>query len=179
MPILEPPTVSCVVYAFKEGLLSAVGHDVKLAVNVWKLETDDGGTLVATFDPKTLAVVAAMKDGAENPSALSDKDKRTIEGYVRDDILEARRFPQIRFTATGVEPDDDGTGFVIAGDLLLHGRTRSITVAVRRKADRWVSRVKVNQVDFGITPFRAMLGALRIQATIEVEVEVPASVPLS
>lgn len=35
--------------------------------------------------------------------------------------------------------------------------------------------MRVHQPDFGITPFKAMLGALRIQPQVDVELVVPRS----
>jgi polyisoprenoid-binding protein YceI len=168
--MFEPPAVRCDVYTFKEGLLSAVGHDVKLTVGKVTVEVADG-KITATFDAASLTVVCAMRAGAENPGALSDKDKRTIEGYVKEDVLHARRYPRIRFVSTEVRPEDDG--LAIEGQLELHGRTRAVRAEARLRDDRWVTRVRLHQPDFGITPFKAMLGALRIQPHVEVEVQVP------
>lgn len=186
MPISGPPAARCWVYTFKEGLLSAVGHDVKLAVQRFEvdasLDADDGFTVAATFDAGSLAVVCATRDGVDQPGVLSDKDRKTIEGYVRDDILRSRQHPKITFRSTeigrdtdGDDADDLGPALAVEGDLTLHGRTRAIRAIARRKGDLWVSRVRLNQVDFGITPFRAMLGALRIQPHVEIELAIPAA----
>jgi polyisoprenoid-binding protein YceI len=113
-----------------------------------------------------------MRQGAENPGALSDKDKRTIEGYLRDDILHPRRFPKIEFQSTEIEAEDDG--WMVEGQLTLHGRTRTVRGRVERRGDRVVGKVRLHQPDFGIEPFRAMLGTLKIQPIVEVELSVPA-----
>ena len=170
MPTYDQTRAECLVYAFKEGLLAAVGHDVKLRVGKFSVESD-GATLKGTFDPASVATVTAMRQGSENPGALSDKDKRTIDGYLRDDILHPRRFPKIEFRSTEIEAEDDGWN--VEGDLTLHGRTRKVKGRVERRGDRLVGRVRVHQPDFGIEPFRAMLGTLKIQPTVEVELSVP------
>jgi polyisoprenoid-binding protein YceI len=170
MPTYDQSQADCFVYAFKEGLLAAVGHDVKLRVG--KLEVRaDGEQVVATFDPASLTVVTAMRQGAENPGALSDKDKRTIEGYVRDDILHPRRYPKIEFRSREIAAEDDG--WDVEGDLTLHGRTRTVKGRVEQRGDRVVGRVRLHQPDFGIEPFKAMLGTLKIQPVVEVELSVP------
>lgn len=175
MATFAPPEARCDVFTFKEGLLSAVGHDVKLTVERFSLEAG-GGSVEAAFEAASLRVVCAMRDGAENPGGLSDRDKRTIEGYVREDVLHSRRYPKITFRATSVEPDDDEEGVHrIEGDLTLHGRTRQIEARVRLEGDRLVTRVRLHQPDFGITPFKAMLGTLRIQPTVDVVLSVPAA----
>lgn len=173
MPTVDQDRARCRVYTFKEGLLSAVGHDVLLEVGKFRVE-GDAGVVKATFDAGSLQVVSAMKQGRENPGALSDKDMRTIEGYVRDDILHSRRYPTIRFVSEQIEREGDGAE--VTGQLELHGRSRTITARVERDGDHLVTRVRLNQPDFGITPFKAMLGALKIQPGVEVELRVPADV---
>ncbi|MEZ4235397.1 MAG: YceI family protein [Myxococcota bacterium] len=171
MPTYAPPEARCEVFTYKEGLLSAVGHDVKLAVERFEV-TVEADRVEATFDAGSIAVVCARKDGRDNPGALSDKDKRTIEGYVRDDVLHSRRYPKITFASEVFEEEGEDERRV-EGELSLHGRTREIEATVRRDGDRWVCRVRLHQPDFGITPFKAMLGALRIQAHVDVELSVP------
>src|SRR5688500_7765058 len=131
MPVFDPTTARCRVFTYKEGLLSAVGHDVQLAVDKFTVEASQTSTsspsglqVRATFDPASLTVVCAMRDGAENRSALSDKDKLTIEGYVKEDVLHARRYPKIEFRSTAIESQDDE--WWIEGELQLHGRSRAI-----------------------------------------------------
>ncbi len=177
MASFDATSAACTVYAYKEGLLSAVGHDVKLRVGRFRVEAD-ADRVEATFEASSLEVVCAMKDGRENPGALSDKDRRTIEGYVRDDILEVRRYPTITFRSTELAAEDDAEGGLgraveVTGDLTLHGRTRSVTAKVETVGDRRVARIRIHQPDFGITPFKAMLGTLKIQPRVDVELSIP------
>lgn len=171
MASYDATTARCDVYTFKEGLMSAIGHDVKLTVGKFTIDVQDG-KVTATFDPASLTVVCAMKDGVENPKALSDKDRKTIEGYVKDDVLHARRYPRITFAATGITPNDDD-GYTVEGQLELHGRSRVVQGQAVLRGEVWVTRIRLNQPDFGITPFRAMLGTLRIQPRVDVEISVP------
>ncbi|MEQ1572443.1 MAG: YceI family protein [Myxococcota bacterium] len=155
---------------YKEGLLSAVGHDVLLSVGTFSIDATPE-RVIATFDPATLKVECATKAGVPDRAALSDKDKRTIEGYVAQDILHPRRYPRIKFQSTSIEREGDG--WEIEGDLELHGRTRKVRATVELRDGEVVTKVRLNQTDFGITPFRAMLGALRIQSQVDVELTVP------
>ena len=172
MPAFDATTAKCLVYAYKEGLLSAVGHDVLLKVGTFAVQAEPG-SVTATFDAGSLAVVCAMRDGAQNPGALSDKDKRTIEGYVREDILHARRYPKIAFRSTAIEAEDDE--WWVDGELELHGRKRAVRARISRRAEEVVTKVRLHQPDFGITPFRALMGTLRIQPHVDVELVVPRS----
>ncbi len=164
---------SCHVYTFKEGLLSAVAHDLKIRVDRWAITvSDDGGTVEATFDPTSLTVECAMKDQREAAGALAERDKRKIADNIRKDVLKSKRHNEIRFSATQV--DAAGDGYELSGALTLAGKTRDIRASVRREGDELTTTVRLHQPDFGIKPFSAMLGTLKIQPQVEVRIRVPA-----
>lgn len=173
MPRFTERDAECKVLTFKDGLLSAIAHDLEIRVERFHVEWDDARSRVeARFEPTSLRVLHAMRSGAPNPSALSDRDRAKIEGNIRDEVLEVRRHPEIRFVSTAVTVDDAGA--TLKGDLTLHGRTRSIEVRARRSGERWVAEVRLHQPDFGITPYTAMMGTLRIRPEVRVRIETPA-----
>lgn len=173
MPRVTEQRAECVVHTFKQGLLSAIAHDLEIRVERFSIEWDDARTRVeARFDPRSLKVAHAMKDGAPNRSALSERDKRKIESNIEDEVLETRRHPgEIVFTSSAIEPR--GEGWAVRGTLALHGRSRAIDALVANDAGRWSAKVRLHQPDFGITPYSAMMGTLRIQPDVEVTVRVP------
>ena len=140
------------VLTFKEGLLSRVPHDLKLSCEV----TVDGWS--AQVDPRSLRVVCAMKKGREDHGTLSESDKRKIQKSLREDVLHVARFPTIRFTPTQVSEDR------VEGVLDLHGVQKPVVLAFRGG----VARVRLHQPDFGIRPYSAMMGALKVKAGVEV-----------
>jgi hypothetical protein len=78
MPKLDASQVQCQVLTYKEGLLSAVAHDLKLAVTKLSIEFDpDSKKIDATFDPTSLTVHCAMKDGEERLDTLRATSPRT------------------------------------------------------------------------------------------------------
>lgn len=172
MPTYDATTARCWVDAFKEGMLSTVGHDVRLEVGTFEVRIDDDG-VEATFDPASLKVMHAMRRGEPHRTALSDRDKATIERYVRDDILEARRFRTVRFEAD--EIDVDGDVVEIEGELELHGETEELAFEAHRRGDRWVAEVRLHQPTWGIRPFKALMGALKIKPGIVVTLSLPVS----
>jgi hypothetical protein len=171
MPTYDASTARCSVIAYKEGLLAAVGHNVRLEVDRFEVRIDEDG-VEADFDAASLRAVCAVKDGRDDPGALSDKDKKTIAGYVRDDILEVRRHPKIHFRSVELDPDDDE--ITIEGELELHGETRDLELTAEREGDQWVARVRLRQGDFGIRPFKALMGTLKIKPEVDVELRLPA-----
>jgi len=168
----DQDSARCRVLTFKEGLLSAVAHDLQIEVGRFEIEVDDAARAVeGRFDATSLRVVCAMRDGREDPAALSDAQKREIEANVARWVLDSRKHPGIRYVSTSVA--DDGDGFRVAGELELHGVRRALAVLVRRESDHYVATARVHQPDFGIRPYSAMLGTLKVQADVEVRIEIP------
>ena len=66
-----------------------------------------------------------------------------------------------------------GAPIAIFGKLTLHGRTRELRIAARRVADRYVTEVALHQPDYGIKPYTALLGTLRIQPNVTVRMSLP------
>lgn len=172
-PRFHQDNADVLVFTFKEGLLSAVAHDLKIRVTRFSIRVDEETNAIdATFDPASLRVVGAMKSGADAPGALSDSDRRKIEEHIVDDVLQAKKHPEIRFVSTSVE-EDEATGYRVRGQLTLHGRTREITFVSRTDGEGQVAEVKIHQPDFGIQPFSAMLGTLKIKPDVTVTVALP------
>jgi hypothetical protein len=172
MPTFDASTATVVVDAFKEGLLSRAGHDVRLTVGSFEILVEED-RIEATFDPSSLKVLHAMKKGQPHHGALSDRDMATIEGYVRDDILECSRYRALRFEADELDLDDDV--LEVEGQLSCHGETEELSFTAELRGDQWVAEVKLHQPTWGIRPFKALMGALKIKPGIVVTVTLPAS----
>ena len=173
MSRIDPESAECLVFTYKEGLLSAVAHDLKLRVTRFSIDVDDEHRAIdARFEAASIRVVAAMRDGAEAPAALGEADRRKIEQNLAADVLDAARHPEIRFTSRSVTPDGDG--YRVEGDLALHGQTRHITLRTRAEGGRQIAELTLHQPDFGIKPFSAMMGTLRIKPDVRVRIAVPA-----
>lgn len=170
MPQFDASTAVCTVDAYKEGLLSAAGHDVRLSVDRFNVAVDED-SLEASFDATSLRAVVAMRDGQPHEGALSDSDLTTIDGYVQKDILNTKVHPTIRFTSDDIDVDDDEAE--IDGTLELNGRMKTLVIVARVQGDHWVARIPIHQPDFGIRPFKALMGALRIKPTIDIELRLP------
>jgi hypothetical protein len=169
---LDPSTADCLVFTYKEGLLSAVAHDLQIRVQEFAITLDEIAWHVeARFDATSLRVVGVMRDGVAHPDELGEADKRTIERSIVRDVLQADRHPDVRFTSTVAEARGDE--LAVGGTLALHGRTRSLVVPVRRDSGGWIAEVHLHQPDFGIRPYSAMLGTLRVRADVVVRVAIP------
>jgi len=145
---------------------------LKLQVERFSIEIDDTTHQIkATFDPSSIQVACAQIDGRDDSSTLSKGDKKKIYDSVTKDVLRTRKHPEIRFDSTHVV--ERGDGFAVEGTLQLHGKSRNIQTSVRADGDRWVVELKLHQPDFGIKPFSAALGALRVKPDVMIRVSVP------
>jgi polyisoprenoid-binding protein YceI len=172
VPRFDADSAECTVLTFKEGLLSAVAHDLELRVTRFEIDVEDGRSAVrARFEAASIRVVGATVGGAVRAGTLSDADKRKIEQSLADEVLRAREHPEVRFASTRLTPD--GEGYQIAGELSLRGHTRAVDVHARAVGDRLVAEVRVHQPDFGIKPFTAMLGAIKIKPDVIVRCAIP------
>lgn len=177
------------VKVFKGGVASALAHDHLVRAARWQ------GTLDVSADPVALAAdvrVDATALEVDEPNArarhglegtLSDGDRAQVRASMLGaGQLDVARFPEIRFVASQIERD--GESFRLAGELSLHGRAQRIAVplAIARDGESFTARgsVRVRQSDFGITPYSAFLGAVRVQDEVEIVftvVAVPGSTP--
>ncbi len=168
MRVQAPGELECYVYVEREGVLSRVGHDVKLRVRrAWVEATPE--SVSAGFDAASLEVACAMVNGREDTSALSARDCVSIAENVAREVLDAARHPEIAFVSTSVEDER------VEGTLTLRGVARRVVADVTRTGDRVQASCVLHQPDFGIRVYSAMLGALRVKPVVRVVVGFPTS----
>jgi hypothetical protein len=158
------------VRTYREGLAQKVGHDLIIDVEQWDAaaEVGDDGTLSAVqldADPHSLQV----REGLHGVNPLTDKDRADIRRTIDEKILGGR---PIAFRSTAVEPDNGG--LTVRGELELAGTSRPASFELSAAADGRVrGTLPVTQSEWGIKPYRGMMGALKVRDTIEVVLDVP------
>jgi polyisoprenoid-binding protein YceI len=152
-------------------LLSPVAHDLKLKVTRFSL-TVAADRVEGRWDAGSLEVASVMRDGREVPGALGRRDFDKIAKTIREDVLSSRRHPEIAFRSDSVVVD--GERAVVKGSLTLAGKSRPLTIEAGKRHGRWIAEVSLHQPDFGIKPYSAMFGTLRIKPDVKVVVSVPA-----
>lgn len=170
MPTWTQDDGTCEVLTFKAGLLSAVGHDLLFRVGRWELTLSDDA-VEGWFDGTSLSVVGAMKGGVLAPGVLSPKDQREILDNLRNHVFKRHRVERITFACDELEVSDHG----VDGDgrLTIPPQSHGVSFEAERDGDRLVCEVVLHQPDWGITPFKALMGALRIQPDVRVRIAVP------
>jgi hypothetical protein len=154
--------VEVLVFTFKDGALSALAHDLKLKVTALTLEKDEQ-KVTASFEAGSLRVVCPQKDGQDSAGLLPKALYGEIEKNAAKDVLEAAKFPSIRFESTAV------TEAEVVGQLTLHGVTREVRCA---RKPGGVVEARLDQRTFGIKPYSAMFGTLKVKPEVVVTVRV-------
>src|SRR5579871_3379738 len=113
----QPPRASCRVFTFKEGMLSALAHDLELEVTRFTLTVaEDRSRVEAWFDTGSLRVLG--------PAVLSASDREQIARNIREDVLHSARWPTARFASTRVAGTEDA--WEVEGAFELHGKSRPL-----------------------------------------------------
>ena len=159
------------VFTYREGALSALGHDLRLRAMRFDIEVL-GDSVTATVDASSLRLEAAMRGGAPMQGALSDRDKAEIERNCTREVLEAHKHPEATFSSFEVK--QSAAGWNVRGKLTIHGVSQEGTFEVLREEGKAVARIDVDLRSFGMKPYSAMLGALRVKPVVLVVIEVPA-----
>lgn len=141
--------------------MSSVGHDVDLRITDLSLEVGDDDTITGEFQAGSLEVVS---------HGPSESDKKDIQRNAAK-TLAVQKYPTIRFSSTSVHRDGDRAK--IEGDLTLNGVTNTISTEARDDGTHWIAEVTLDQTKFGIKPFSAMLGALKVKPEVKVTISVP------
>jgi polyisoprenoid-binding protein YceI len=161
VPTFDAAAVNCQVSVFREGLLTSMGHDVTFQVTNLSLDVGDDDGITVDLDAGSLRVTT---------QAVKESDRKDIEKNT-EKTLEVRKHPKIQFHSVSVVRDGDRAR--IKGDLTLHGVTKPISVEARDDGRHWNAKITLDQREFGIKPFSAMLGALKVKPEVEVNISVP------
>jgi hypothetical protein len=157
------------------GLLRAVGHDPTLTARPEARVAVDVGAGSQLGFP---VAVAFRADAIELPSDISASDRQKMrENLLGAEVLDAARHPAISFTGRYEGSLEGGS---LSGDLVVRGAPRRLELQLRstRSGDRlsargaWEGRL----TSLGIKPFKALLGALKLQDWIRLRVEAQVAV---
>src|SRR5262245_53854078 len=87
------------VFTFKEGVLSAVAHDLRIRLETFSIVLD-GENVRAEFDLKTLYVDGPMENGVLRAEQYDAGKRADVEKAMHGDVLHTNRYPQASFTGT-------------------------------------------------------------------------------
>ena len=182
----QPATPDSVVYVLspssrfevqtgKGGVLGFAGH-----THLIRARAFSGRIVFYPSKPAASRVaIVVPTDSLEVLTPPDTEEIRKVTEAMRTEVLDVKRYPEIRFVSKTLTAADGG--FVIVGELTMAGRTREVRadvkVNIRPDRLRATTSFAVNQTDFGIRPFRGGPGGtVRVADRIVFEVEAVAVV---
>jgi hypothetical protein len=162
---IGPDNGSLKIKTGREGAAAKAGHDLVLEATSWDgtLEMGDSPSVTLNVDPGGIEV----REGTGGAKPLGDKDKADIKKSMKDKILGSS---QISFESSDVKVDNGSMN--VSGNLSVAGSSNSISVPLTVGDDGTVrGSVKLSQSDYGIKQFKALMGALKVSDSVEVQIE--------
>lgn len=157
------------VFTYKDGLLARLAHDLRLSLRRFELRRA-GDAVSGRFWPASLSVDGvAGRDGRVDAAALSESDRAKIVRNATEEILHTERDPEVRFEGALV----DG-GRAVDGALTMVGRTCPVRAEVRAEGGRLRAEVVLAPSRWGIAPYKALAGAIKLQDRVLVRLDLPA-----
>lgn len=162
-----PQNGQLVVKIYREGMAKKAGHDLIIDVKNWKASATIGenpaeSKFTATADVGSFTV----REGVGGVKPLSEGDKADIKKNITQKILTS---PEISFTSNAVQPNGDAA--TISGDLKIMGKTNPVSVKLASSGGKVKGNFSVVQSNWGIKPFQAMMGALKVKDQVDIELE--------
>jgi polyisoprenoid-binding protein YceI len=166
---LGPDSGQLVIKTSRTGLGARAGHDLTIEVTRWQAEVsvDSADVAGSSVSVEVDAGSFEVREGTGGVKPLTDADRADIKKTIGEKILHTGQHPAITFRSTRVT----GTpgSFSIDGDLTITGRTQPVTVHGRLADDRVQGSAAVVQSRWGIRPYTAFFGALKLSDEVTVE----------
>jgi polyisoprenoid-binding protein YceI len=150
----------------------------KLELQVWKTGLYKGKSHIFTFpkyegtidyDPQrpessSVSITISAADIKLMDTWLSPKDFKSVQEYAVKEMLNAAKFPEIRFTSMEVRAGEGGN-FVVRGALTIRERAKpaELRMVIFQKPGEPASfegKAEVKLTDFGLKPPTAALGLI-------------------
>jgi polyisoprenoid-binding protein YceI len=156
------------------GLLRAVAHSPTLTARPDRV-TVDLAELPGEAEVEAVFRVDAIEAPADIPPSDRSKMVENVRGH---EVLDAARYPTVDFRGRYAGSLEGGT---LSGDLRVRGAARRVSMSVRVSREAvvlvatgvWEGRL----TDLGIRPFKALLGAIKLQDWIAVRLDARFAAP--
>ena len=163
--VLGPECGTLTVRTGKGGAAAKAGHNLQIEVTRWRatVEVGDEPAITLSADARSLRVVT----GSGGMAPLGDEEKAGIAQTIDDEILKGTA---IEFRSTRVDADGDRLG--VEGELELAGTRRPLAFEVAVGEDgRLAGTAEVKQTDWGMKPYSALFGTLKVADVVEIAVQ--------
>ena len=160
---LGPDNATLSVHTKRGGAAAKAGHDLELHVTRWEAALDlDAGTAELSADGSSLRV-QRVTGGMQK---LGGEDKDNIQQTIDDDVLQKQN---ITFRSTSISGNDGH--YRVDGELTLSGSTQPLSFDLRVDDGAVHAVATVTQTRFGMKPFSALFGTLKVLDDVEVQLQ--------
>jgi hypothetical protein len=164
--VFGPDNGTLTVLTKKGGAAAKAGHDLEIEVTRWSATLEVGETPWASLsaDSRSFRVVA----GGGGVSALGDEEKAAIPQTIDEEVLKGTA---IEFQSSRVEVDPRGHMVDVEGELALFGTRRPVAFRLNIGFNgRMAGSAHVTQSEWGIEPYTALFGTLKVADDVEVAI---------
>jgi polyisoprenoid-binding protein YceI len=172
---IGPDTGSLHLRTSRDGVAAKVGHDLLIEMARWS-----GTVTIAGPDPSSASVEAGIEmasftvlEGTGGVMPLSTHDRKDITGTSLR-LMDVAGHPRATFASSAITRSNSGA--TITGTLTVRKHSGEVSLRVTETGpSAWRATGTILQSAYGIKPYRAFLGALRVADRIDIEVVVDLS----
>ena len=165
-----PDNATLSVHTRRGGAAAKAGHDLVIRVTAWE------GTLEVGEDPGAMraeltadATSLRVQKGTGGMQALGEDDKANIHQTIDDEVLERQ---DIVFRSTRAQSAADGSRISVEGELTIVGSTQPLAFDLDAGDDGTLTATAVvKQTRWGMKPYSALFGTLKVLDDVEVVLE--------
>jgi polyisoprenoid-binding protein YceI len=162
---LGPGEARLLVRTGRTGAIAKAGHDLLLEVQQWSatLTIGENASLELTADSRSMRVL----EGTGGLQALDRDDKANIVQTIDDEVLKGAT---IAFQSSSVSGTDGR--LTVDGELKLGDRRAPVSFTLAIGDDgRLSGEATVKQTDFGMKPYSALFGTLKVADEVRIEID--------
>jgi len=167
---LGPDDGTLMVRTKRGGAAAMAGHNLSMQVTAWEAALEVGETLSdSTFELEVDGASLRVIEGTGGMQALGEDDKANIHQTIDEEVLKGE---PIAFQSSQIQGMPGDSGLSVQGDLTLLGATHPLGFDIEIGDGGMLHCVAtLKQSDWGIKPYSALFGALKVLDEIEVEID--------
>jgi hypothetical protein len=159
----------------KTGAAAKAGHNLLIEVGAWSATIEAGDEpaqtrMALSADARSLRVI----EGTGGMQRLGDEDKEGIAQTIDEEVLKGI---EIEFRSDSVSASGDGSRLRVEGELELGAKTGPLAFELGVADGRLTGTATFRQSDWGMKPYSALFGTLKVtdEVTVEIDVGLPVS----
>lgn len=168
---LTPSEGQVLAFTQRESGPIDLGHDLKLQLDAFEVKLNITGSLIFRAWPSKVTVIGGRSNRSSMYQKLSQRDATKIQTIIYRNILKVEKYPMIRLDAqlpygwdqSREEPQK------IQALLTMMDKTNSITLYYTISNDQLMGWVELAPLQWGIQPYRALLGVLKLKNWVRLE----------